>query len=33
MWNASVAGVALSNTANDHIFTLTELPDEIEAAS
>jgi hypothetical protein len=33
IWNASVAGVSLSNVANDHIFTLTELPDEIEAAS
>jgi hypothetical protein len=31
-WNAAAAK-ALSSTAGDHIFTLTELPDEVEAAS
>ena len=32
MWNGSAAK-ALTNTATDHIFTFTECPDEIEAAS
>jgi len=31
IWNGA-ASKALTNTAGDHIFTLTELPDEIEAA-
>jgi hypothetical protein len=31
-WNGA-GSQALVNTANDHMFTLTELPDEVEAAS
>ena len=32
MWNGS-GTKALTNTVTDHIFTLTELPDEVEAAA
>ena len=32
MWNAA-ASKALTDVATDQIFTLTELPDEVEAAS